>query len=211
LDISKNLELIKQKIQSRNKKLVLCGDWNLKFMVNNKKLQELQNLLESYNMMNTVRSPTRITPSTESLIDVIITYKDITILSTAVVDLGLSDHLAQIVEINIGGEKNRRTKTVVRRQFTHNSVEEFKHLLSKEFWNDVYNCLDVNCSLEAFLHCLNIVFPYKRVNLRKRSNKSWLSNGLIVSSKRMQTLKSLKRTFTLTRVDQMYIQNYQRI
>ena len=48
-------------------------------------------------MMNTVRSPTRITPSTESLIDVIITYKDIPILSTAVVDLGLSDHLTQIL------------------------------------------------------------------------------------------------------------------
>ena len=70
-------------------------------MVNNKKLQELQNLLERYNMMNTVRSPTRITPFTESLIDVIITYKDIPILSTAVVDLGLSDCLAQIVEINM--------------------------------------------------------------------------------------------------------------
>jgi len=121
---SKNLELIKQKIQSRNKKPVLCGNWNLNFIVNNKKLQELQNLLDSCNMMNTARSPTRITPSTESLIDVIITYKDSPILSTAVVDLGLSDHLAQIVEINIG-KKNRRTKMVVRKQFTHNSIEEF--------------------------------------------------------------------------------------
>jgi len=71
-------------------------------MVNNKRLQELQNLLESYNIMNTVRSPTRLTPSTVSLIDVIITYKDIPVVSTAVVDLGLSDYLAQIVNINIG-------------------------------------------------------------------------------------------------------------
>jgi len=78
------------------------------------------------------------TCSTESLIDVLITYKDILILSTAVVDLGLSDHFAQILETNVG-KKNRRTKTVVRRRFKHNSVEEFKHLLSKEVWNDVYN------------------------------------------------------------------------
>jgi hypothetical protein len=69
----KNLELITQKIQSRNKKLLLCGDWNLNFMLDNRSLQELQNLLDSYDMINTVRSPTRITPSTESLIDVIIT------------------------------------------------------------------------------------------------------------------------------------------
>jgi len=44
-------------------------------------------------MMNTVRSPTRITPSTESLINVITTYKDIPVLSTAGVDLDLYDHL----------------------------------------------------------------------------------------------------------------------
>jgi exonuclease III len=69
----KNLELILQKIQSRNKKLLLCGDWNLNFMLDNRRLKELQNLLHSYNMINTVRFLTRITPSTESLIDVIIT------------------------------------------------------------------------------------------------------------------------------------------
>jgi hypothetical protein len=51
-------------------------------------------------MTNTVRSPTRITPSTKSLIDVIVTYKDTPILSTMVIDLGLSYHLAQIMELN---------------------------------------------------------------------------------------------------------------
>jgi hypothetical protein len=61
------------------------------------------------NMMNRVRSPTRITLSTESLIDVTITYKDIPVLSTAVIDLSSSDHLAQIVKINIG-KRNRRTQ-----------------------------------------------------------------------------------------------------
>ena len=41
----KILELIMQKIQSRNKKLLLCCDWNLIFMLDNRRLQELQNLL----------------------------------------------------------------------------------------------------------------------------------------------------------------------
>jgi hypothetical protein len=115
--------------------------------------------------MNTVRSPTRITPFTKSLIDVIITNKDYPVLGTSIVDLGFSDHLAQIVRINIV-KRNMRTKIIVRRQFTYNSIEEFKHLLSKEFWNNVYNHLDVNSSLEAFLdiflHCFNIAFQYNR-------------------------------------------------
>jgi hypothetical protein len=63
----KNLESVLHTIQSRKKKPLLCGDWNLHFLVNNKRLQELQILLVSYNMMNTVRSPTRITPTIVSL------------------------------------------------------------------------------------------------------------------------------------------------
>jgi len=57
-------------------------------MLDNIRLQELQNLLESYDMINTVRSPTRITSSTESLIDVIKTKKDNPELRASVVDLG---------------------------------------------------------------------------------------------------------------------------
>ena len=60
-------------------------------------------------MINTLRSPTRITPCTESLIDIIITNNDNPVLNTSVVDLGFSDQLAQIVRINIGKRK-RRTK-----------------------------------------------------------------------------------------------------
>jgi len=61
-------------------------------------------------MINTVRSPTRIAPSTESLIDVIIKNKDIPVLSTAVVDLGFSDYLTQIVKINIGKRKEYKNE-----------------------------------------------------------------------------------------------------
>jgi hypothetical protein len=116
-------------------------------------------------MMNTVRSATRITPTTVSLIGVIITNKDSPILNTAVVDLGLYDHHAQLVR-NDTEKKIWSTKTSVSRQFTYNSIAEFKHLLSKEAWNHVYNCSDVNFSTEAFLstflHYFNIAFPFKR-------------------------------------------------
>jgi hypothetical protein len=71
---SKNLELIIQIIQFRNKKLLACVDWNLKFMLDNTKVQEVQNLSD-YDIIHAVRYPKRITSSTESLIDVIIINK----------------------------------------------------------------------------------------------------------------------------------------
>jgi hypothetical protein len=78
-----------------------------------------------------VRSPTRITSSTESLIDVVISNKVNPELRATIVDLGFSDHLGQVIKINIG-KGNRRNKIVMRRQFTNNSVEELKNLLSKQ-------------------------------------------------------------------------------
>jgi hypothetical protein len=32
----------------------MCGDWNLNFMVENRRIQEVNNLLESYNLINIV-------------------------------------------------------------------------------------------------------------------------------------------------------------
>jgi len=63
-------------------------------MSDNRGLQELLNLLESYDMINMIRLPTRITPSTEFLIDVIITNKGNPEFRASVVDLSFSDHLA---------------------------------------------------------------------------------------------------------------------
>jgi hypothetical protein len=149
----------------------------------------------SYNLINTVSSPTRITSSSESLIDVIVTNRDYLEQSVTVIDLGLSDHLAQIIRIH--SEKRINTiKIIVKRHFTNHSIEEFITLLSQESWVEVVNQSDVNASLYAFLliflHCFNIAFPYKRVKLRERVNKRWLSKGLITSSNRIKVLNNLK-------------------
>jgi hypothetical protein len=84
------------------------------------RIQETENLLWSHNSINIVRSPTRITRSSEFLIDVIVTNKDNSELGVSVADLGFSDHLAQVIKINTG-EGNRRNKIVLRRHLTNNN------------------------------------------------------------------------------------------
>jgi hypothetical protein len=64
------------------------------------RLHELQKLLLLYNPINTVRSPTRVKKNI-SLMDVIITNKDNHAKLAMVVDLGYSDHKAQIVHLNV--------------------------------------------------------------------------------------------------------------
>jgi exonuclease III len=98
------LELVIQKVHSINEQLILCGEWNTDFMKDSERLQELRNLLVMYNLINTVTSPTRITKNTISLIEVIVTNKQTNKISSAVLDLGFSDHLAQTLYINAEGQ-----------------------------------------------------------------------------------------------------------
>ena len=85
--------------------------------------------LECYDLINTVRYPTRITSWAKSLTDVIIN-KDNQELIVTVEDLGFSDHIAQILWIN-SSISNMRSKIVMRRKFMTNNIEELKNLLSK--------------------------------------------------------------------------------
>jgi len=61
--------------------------------------------------------------------DIIVTNKDNSELEVSAVDLGFSDHLAQVVKIYTG-KGNRSDKIFLRRQLTNNNIEESKNLLS---------------------------------------------------------------------------------
>jgi len=93
----RSLESVVQKVQTRNKRLMLCGDWNINIMQESVILHDAQELLSLHNLVNTVRSPSRITKDTVSLMDVIITNKDSIGELAAVMDLGYLDHKAQIL------------------------------------------------------------------------------------------------------------------
>jgi flavodoxin len=60
-DFLKKLGSVICKVQSKGKQLILRGDWNINFLEDNAKLQELQNLFFMYNLINTVKSPSRVT------------------------------------------------------------------------------------------------------------------------------------------------------
>jgi hypothetical protein len=103
----------------------------------------------------------------------------------------------------------------VKRQVLDYRIEDFKNLLSQESWEEVVVLSDVNASLKAFLdiflYLFNLTFPYKRVKLKKKVNKRWLSKGLIISSNRMNMLNNQKKTYTLKKRDLAYINKYQKV
>jgi hypothetical protein len=62
-------------VYQKGRKLILCGDWNSNFLKNSAKLQLLQGILASNNLINTVTTPTRLTGNSQSLTCVLILDK----------------------------------------------------------------------------------------------------------------------------------------
>jgi len=71
------------------------------FMQDSRRLLDVQELLSLHNLVNTVRSPTRVKKNTVSLIDVVITNKDSTSDRATVMDQGYLDHKAQVLRISV--------------------------------------------------------------------------------------------------------------
>jgi hypothetical protein len=67
------LEVLIVKVYTKDRYIILCGDWNINFLQSNGKLQDLQHLLLMHDLINVIESPTRITDFSQSLIDVFIT------------------------------------------------------------------------------------------------------------------------------------------
>jgi exonuclease III len=101
-NVANFLELLEEtvnKVLLRGRFLVLCGDWNINLLVNNTQQKALISILLANNLLNTVSRPTRVTPTSSSLIDEMIRNKIFYHSSTKVVEMGFSDHLVLVMNI----------------------------------------------------------------------------------------------------------------
>jgi len=100
-----NLEELLKKHSLNKKKIIICGDFNIDFLGKNiKKISEkkkLCDLFDEFGFKNSITSATRKTLTSESMIDYIATnLEENNIISVKdSVDLALSDHSMQVIEV----------------------------------------------------------------------------------------------------------------
>jgi len=210
----KKLEMIIQKLIGKHKTLILCGDWNINTLKSSPHAKELNNLLLRYNLKSIVNVPTRITKNTASLLDVVITNEEKYVNILSVMDLGLSDHLAQSISISLP-DINKTLYKVKKRKFNEVNTQEFLHLLKQVTWQDVFSELDINAKftafMDVFMYCYNVAFPIKTVHMRNRIKSNWITQGIKTSSKRMRLLEKQRKIIKINEKDLEYIDQYRKI
>jgi exonuclease III len=96
----KGLDNIIKKIYKPNVQLIICGDFNINYLNESKEKQDLNNILNSYNLVSVIHFPTRITYNSKSTIDnIFFDTTKFTDFATFPLLNGLSDHDAQMLGI----------------------------------------------------------------------------------------------------------------
>jgi len=185
------LELVVQKLLMNDKILIPYGDWNIDFFHDVSNQNDLTDLLLRYNLVNTVKSPTRTTKNTSKLLDVIIINKKYYMKPATVIELGISDHQAQVLSVS-HKTPTSVIKRVLERHFRDDNIREFQYLLEKETWQEVFRETEVNAKFKPFmnivLHIFDIAFPLKFRHIKKPQRNGWITKDIKISSKKMRGL-----------------------
>jgi len=84
---------------------------------------------------------------------------------------GLSDHDAQLLQINTKTSHRPMSKQKTVRKFNKYTITDFINKLSEELWDGVFNSEDINDMFNSFLNdylrSFNSSFPFKQLRSEK--------------------------------------------
>ena len=137
---SQELYNIIDKINSENKTSVIMGDMNLdllKFKSHDKTNSFIENMFAA-GYVPTITKPTRVTPSSATLIDHIYT-NNLSNASSGIILTDIADHFGTFYYTHITNNRTCNEVTKMARNFSDRNIDNFIHKLSETDFNEVFN------------------------------------------------------------------------
>ncbi|KAK2562924.1 hypothetical protein P5673_013901 [Acropora cervicornis] len=153
--------------------VVLLGDLNCDVLGNGPDGRALNDFCLRFNLAQMVKSPTRVTETSKSIIDVVLTTNESIISSCDVKVCAISDHNLVCMSMKLKTPRSRYAY-ITTRSYKHYETNKFLSDLEcapfhmVEFFNDLddrvyaFNCL--------FLEALNDHAPIKRIKIKSKPN-----------------------------------------
>ena len=162
---------------------------------------KLISIFDMFNMQNGINEPTRVTPTTSSLIDLIVTTRKDLVTSSAAVPLGLFDH--NLIYATLRLKNKRPPPTIIK-------TRDYKKFDEMVFRRDISTApFDVGSVFDdpddrlwawqtLFLDICNDHVPYKEVKIRSQS-APWITNE--IRYKRNKRFKVFKEAISTKSAD----------
>ena len=162
----------------------ILGDFNTnvegKYSSLNKALNGFMNL---FNFKQLINEPTRVTVTSSSTIDLILSSDPDRVTQSGVVNIGMSDHNAIFCsrKINKGFKLNKHNTCKIRSMKDFDQ-DVFVDKLRNVNWFDVLNCENVDMAWskfkKLFIDVIDTVAPVKEVRLKYKS-EDWFTGELV--------------------------------
>ena len=181
-------------MNKENRPSYLLGDYSIDLLKYNSHSETFLNQLLSYGFFPKIDGPTRITDSTATLIDNIITNVHLTNVFSGIWTAAVADHLA--VFITLPHSIARRKRSTVFEQtriYSTQNFDDFKNKLQDVSWNSVYETSDCNEKYNCFMHIISVLhnqcFPITSIKINPlKDSKPWITQTILNSVKKKNTM-----------------------
>lgn len=184
--------------ENNNKSMFICGDFNIDLLKYecHQNSQDFVNQLFSFGFYPLINMPTRVTFSSNTIIDNIYTNEVGVTMKNGIMINDISDHLPIFNLVEYSYSRNHKTKCTKYsyvRQLKEQNVSNFSERLHNLDWTDVYETDNVNACYTSFMalftDSFNISCPVVKVkHKQENSRKPWLTKGLINACKKKNNL-----------------------
>ena len=203
-----NFEACLSVIAQENKNIYLMGDLNINLLKKETySTSKFISLLSSYTFHSHISNPTRISDTSQTLIDNIFSNVCHKNFDNGILYYDISDHLP-IFAISkpqqLTHEKKKKNHQLYRKETKHN-IDSFISDLDQEEWNEILQQTEPDMAYEIFLQKLlfyyNKNIPLAKAKASNKTKQPWITKGIMHSiSKRndlyKEALKSENKNMT---------------
>ena len=184
-------------VQKNKCSIILMGDFNIDFL---QKQPTWESTTALFGLRQLIKTPTRVTPTSQTLIDHIYTNNPDTISDVDVPVLGISDHYPVCCTVackNALSPNCTKHSSIVYRCFKHFNEQAFQMDLSLSSFNYVYNFNEPDPALtyftETFLRIANKHAPLREKRVKQRLLPPWFTSDIRKAMITRDTLKKQKK------------------
>lgn len=176
------------------RKIVMAGDFNIDLNGSGRDRDELLNIANMYGLMRIINETTRISTARTCIDNVFTDYEgDITV---KIVESHMSDHLAQIVRIELMNAISEAKDTIRQvRNINKDQVDLFRNMLSDVSWNSVLQHGTAQEKFTAFQYTIetiyDICFPVINGKITNNNNCVWKTQEVKASKNRLDALYTI--------------------
>lgn len=164
--------------------LTIGGDMNIDIAKGLSAANDFLLVLQSNGFQNLISTPTRVTLSSASVLDLFITNRNTDGILSGVINSDVSDHLPTFCMLNRNSSLQQRDwPQLVYRDISSQALEVFRDKISKTDWREVFLLEDSNKCYDLFIkifkkHYLES-FPSRTYRKQKRVRKPWITHEYI--------------------------------